>query len=139
MYLYGIKRADCPSPYRIGFLSKGQNPKKEEPLSFLQSLTQKEFARFNALFYAYLTGGEDQLTRENFHPPTGAPDLIQFKKGDYRIIGFKDGLDLIICTHGFKKRTYPTPSGEVEHAYRVRAKYYASKDDQSLVVNENEV
>ena len=49
--------------------------------------------------------------------------IYEFKKGQVRILWFWERGRVMICTHGFSKKSKKTPPGEIKHAKSCRAIY----------------
>lgn len=57
-------------------------------------------------------------------------DLFEFKTtGGLRILAFWDEGRLIVCTHGFMKKSQKTPKKELERGMRLREQYFAAKTE----------
>jgi phage-related protein len=136
MFYCDIKRTDSKPSFTVRFVSKTDSKPVFEALNYLKSLSKAESAGIKALFSTFLEYGYVNLTHENMHPPTDAPDLLQFRKGRHRILCFKDGDTMIVCTHGFFKKTGPTPLDEVIKARKIRDKYFESKESGNLKSHE---
>jgi len=55
--------------------------------------------------------------------------VFEFKtKGGVRVMGFWDEGLLIVCTHGFLKKSQKTPSCEIDRAVVARGEYFAAKE-----------
>ncbi|MBT9517933.1 MAG: type II toxin-antitoxin system RelE/ParE family toxin [Methyloversatilis discipulorum] len=55
-------------------------------------------------------------------------EIYEFKKGDYRLLWFKGhGETVVICSHGFVKKSQKTPTSEVDAAAAWRKAYFDSK------------
>jgi phage-related protein len=63
--------------------------------------------------------------------------IYEFKKGDFRLLWFKgnDGT-VVICTHGFRKKSQQTPTSEVDAAAAWRATYLSSLASQDLTIED---
>jgi len=58
-------------------------------------------------------------------PGTG---LFEFKtSGGVRILAFWDEERLIVCTHGFLKKSQKTPKAELQRGKRLKDEYFAAK------------
>lgn len=55
------------------------------------------------------------------------PGLFEFRKGRIRIAWFCDEGTLVICTHGFVKKTQKTPPAEIHKAMSIRKRYFVDK------------
>jgi len=64
-------------------------------------------------------------------------DVWQTEQGRVRILWFYDKGRVIICAHGFVKRTQKTPEREKAVARQVLADYRAAKDADSLIFLED--
>ena len=51
-----------------------------------------------------------------------------FQSNDYRLLAFWDKTDnqntLVICTHGFIKKSQKTPKSEIQKALKIRLEYF---------------
>ena len=54
-------------------------------------------------------------------------DIWEFIQGRLRVFYFYDEGRLVVCTHGFVKKTQKAPKGEIATANRVREQYLAAK------------
>jgi phage-related protein len=64
-------------------------------------------------------------------------ELFEFKTGGgVRIIAFWDAKRMIICTHGFMKKSQKTPKPEIEKAETGRKAYFTTKAAGKLVYEE---
>jgi len=61
-------------------------------------------------------------------------DIFEFKAGSQRILYFYDIDRLIICSHGFAKKTQKCPSGQKAVAVACRRRYFEAKRDGELVI-----
>jgi len=52
---------------------------------------------------------------------------VQFGGNIFRLLGFFDGLELLILTNGFAKKTQKTPRKEIELAIRRKNEYFSRK------------
>ena len=53
--------------------------------------------------------------------------IWQFRADDIRVLWFYDKGKMIICTHGFIKKTNKTPRKQIEKAKQKMAEYFAAK------------
>lgn len=63
-------------------------------------------------------------------------EIWEFIKGRLRILWFYDQGRVIVCTHGFVKRTKKTPKQEISRAERIRRDYLAAKDNNMMTIQE---
>ena len=98
-------------------------------LSGLASNLEKEGRRMLGLLKRVAQRGPD-LNPEVCHQIEGK--LYQFAQGRIRILWFYDEGKIIICTHGFVKKTRKTPDNEKEHAKLIMKKYFEEKQSGPL-------
>ena len=65
-----------------------------------------------------------------------AGEIWEFIAGRLRVLWFYDQGKLIICSHGFMKRTRKIPSGEIERAQAAFDAYRAAKKGGNLKVED---
>lgn len=65
-----------------------------------------------------------------------AGEIWEFIAGRLRVLWFYEGGRLVICTHGFVKRTRKTPAGEIERAQAAYEAYQAAKKSGRLNVED---
>ncbi len=53
--------------------------------------------------------------------------LNEFKTHSLRVLWFWDADFMILCTHGFVKKSQKTPSGEIERAKKIKTMYEQAK------------
>lgn len=59
--------------------------------------------------------------------------IFEFKTtAGVRIMGFWDENRVIICSHGFLKKSRKTPPGEIDRAAVARREYFAAKEQNRL-------
>jgi|ERR1043165_6920193 phage-related protein len=57
-----------------------------------------------------------------------AEGLFEFKtRGGVRVLWFYDRERIIICTHGFIKKSQKTPPGEIERAQLIKRRYFEER------------
>ena len=66
--------------------------------------------------------------RETYRVLHGHANLVEFKRGEVRLLCFFDGPGRIVLVHGFKKKSDRTPPQEIERALRLRDAYLAEKE-----------
>ena len=64
-------------------------------------------------------------------------EIWELIAGRLRVLWFYDEGRLVICSHGFVKRTRKTPTGEIDRAQAAYNAYQAAKRDRSLFVEES--
>ncbi|MDD5761564.1 MAG: type II toxin-antitoxin system RelE/ParE family toxin [bacterium] len=60
------------------------------------------------------------------------PGLFEFRKGRIRIAWFYDEGTLVICTHGFVKKTQKTPTAEIHKAMSIHRRYFVDKRNGNI-------
>ena len=92
---------------------------------------QNEFARLRALLDR--TAEQGTVRNEQKFRFFKREKVFEFKtRGGARVMGFWDEQRLIICSHGFLKKSQKTPQGELARAVVARAAYFAAKQSQRL-------
>jgi phage-related protein len=66
-----------------------------------------------------------------------AGEVWELIAGRLRVLWFYDEGRLVVCSHGFVKRTRKTPAGEIERAHAACAAYRAAKKDGTLKMEES--
>jgi len=66
-----------------------------------------------------------------------AGEIWEFIAGRLRVLWFYDEGRLVVCSHGFLKRTRKTPGGEIERAQAACEAYQAAKKNRTLKVEES--
>ena len=66
-----------------------------------------------------------------------AGEIWELIAGRLRVLWFYDEGRLVVCSHGFVKRTRKTPAGEIERAQASCAAYRAAKQNASLKVEDS--
>lgn len=87
---------------------------------------QKEFAKLRALLDR--TAEHGTIRNDQKFRFFNAEKVFEFKTpGGVRVMGFWDEGRIIICSHGFLKKSQKTPERELARAVAARAKYFADK------------
>jgi mRNA-degrading endonuclease RelE of RelBE toxin-antitoxin system len=68
-----------------------------------------------------------------FKKLSGTDELYEFKSNDLRLLCFWDDGSLIICTHGFIKRTQKAPKSEIERGEKMKREYFDAKANGTLI------
>ena len=64
--------------------------------------------------------------------------LFEFIQGRLRVLYFYDEGRIVICTHGFVKKSQKTPQSQVEHALQVMKRYFEDKKIGEIQICEEE-
>lgn len=105
-------------------------------LEFLDGLgtdMQKDSDRMLVLLEKVALGGPLRNDKQS-HKIEG--DIWEFIQGRLRVLYFYDEGRVVVCTHGFVKKTQKAPKGEIATANRVREQYLAAKRQGSLFIEE---
>lgn len=62
--------------------------------------------------------------------------LLEFRPGVLRILWFYDAGRVVVCSHGFVKRSRKTPKGEIDRAREARRRYFEAKSRGALEIEE---
>ena len=65
-----------------------------------------------------------------------AGEICELIAGRIRVLWFYDEGQVVICSHGFVKRTQKTPRSEIDRAQEACNAYRTAKKDRSLVVED---
>ena len=102
-----------------------------EFLSQLKRDDVNEFAKIIALLDR--TAHHGVIKNEQKYRYFKSEKVFEFKtRGGVRVMGFWDEGMLIVCTHGFLKKSQKTPPGEIERAVVLRRDYFAAKEQGLL-------
>lgn len=75
--------------------------------------------------------GPRSLPIETSHQIEG--DIYQISKGQLRVLYFYDKQRVIICTHGFFKKSGKTPPQEITRATTIRDDYFAALNKGAIL------
>lgn len=103
-----------------------------EFIAELPSNLSKDGDRLLALFEHVGERGPQHLPAERCH--TLAPDIWEFICGRLRVAWFYDEGRMIVCSHGFIKKSQKTKRQDVELAVRARGSYFADKTAGKIYV-----
>lgn len=92
--------------------------------------------RLIALFDYVVENGPRRLPEDRCHQI--AEDIWEFITGKLRIAWFYDEGKLIVCTHGFVKKSQKTKKSDIERAVNAKKLYFKAKETNSLIRIENE-
>lgn len=81
--------------------------------------------------------GPEALTKFNSHQVDPLDKGVwQFTVGKIRVLFFYDDGKVIVCSHGFKKKTQKTPKSEQDAARRAKQIYLEDKKKNRLEIRE---
>jgi phage-related protein len=138
MFLFEI----CHAVYKV--VAIGSLPDGCQLLDFISELganLQKDGDRVLALLKRVARDGPPR-NLEICHQIEGK--INQFTQGRIRVLWFYDEGKIIICTHGFVKKTPKTPTREINHAKALMKYYFEAKGKGMIEIipweegNENE-
>lgn len=72
------------------------------------------------------------LTDAISHQLDSEHQIFEFKKVNVRLIYFKDGGSIVVCTEAFLKKSQKTPRQKIEAAIRMKKEYLAAKAANQL-------
>ena len=133
----------CPfrTPWTVLALGTEKKCELHDFLEELMRSSQRTFKRLTAILERASQGGpqfhNDQICKRL--KGTDGGSFLEFKckvKGGHgaRILGFIDEGRLIICTHGFSKKTNRTPAKEIEKLKKAYESYMQAKKNNEIVV-----
>lgn len=61
-------------------------------------------------------------------------DIWQIRKGQLRVLWFYDKGRVIVCTHGFIKKSRGTPKLQIDAAFRTLEQYHSAKAAGLLII-----
>jgi phage-related protein len=61
-------------------------------------------------------------------------EIYEFIQGRLRILWFYDRGRLIICSHGFVKKSQKTPRNEISRAIAEKDRYFAAVKDRDITI-----
>ncbi len=111
----------------------GESQTDCELSSFFSSLDpnqKQDERRMLRLLKRVADRGADDLNTEICHQIEGK--LYQFRQGQLRVLWFYDQNRIVICTHGFFKKTRKTPEPEKHHAKEMMQRYFQEKERAPL-------
>lgn len=86
-----------------------------------------EFAKISALLDR--TANHGVIKNEQKYRFFKKEKVFEFKtQGGVRIMGFWDKGQLVVCSHGFLKKSQKTPPGEIDRAAVARREYFVAKE-----------
>ncbi len=104
--------------------AQGRQP-AETFLAELQVDRRAEYIGLLALFQRYADFGVLH-NREQFKQLAGTdPTLVEFKKGQARVLGFYNGPGVLVLTHGLIKKRDRLDPADIDRAHRIRAEHIA--------------
>lgn len=133
MYYIDLPKVAPNAHFQVRFISTSDSEDDSEAIEYINSLKKGESDGYLALFSTFMESGTDKFTYANFHPIKIEKGLYQFLKGRHRLVCFFDEDDtIVICTHGFLKKTDPSPKDQIQHADKLKMKYFSAKEDGGL-------
>lgn len=117
----------CHALYKV--FAIGTSPDQCQLLDFLSELganLQKDGDRVLALMKRV---GRDGAPRNPDICHQIERKIYQFTQGRIRVLWFYDGGKIVICTHGFVKKTPRTPTREINQAKALMKNYFLAKEE----------
>lgn len=113
------------------------SPRGECPLlEFLGGLNAELAADGRAMLRLLSLASEQGPPRNTELSHKLAGEIWEFIAGRLRVLWFYDEGRVIVCSHGFMKRTRKTPMSEIDRAQAARRGYRAAKWTRTLRVTE---
>ncbi|MEE9338328.1 MAG: type II toxin-antitoxin system RelE/ParE family toxin [Methylococcaceae bacterium] len=104
-----------------------------ELLDFLYSIPpnmEKSKTALLALFDHVADNGPRDLPDKLSHQIDSG--IWEFIKGRIRVLWFYDEGKIVICSHGFIKKTQTTPKSEIDKVTKIKSKYIDCKNEGSI-------
>ncbi len=118
----------------IAFPKPPELPDPCPTLAFLKEQMEANAADVAKMTSLLTRAARDGVTnQEKFKLLPGSDDIWEFRAGALRILCFRDDGALILCTHGFVKKSQKAPVSEIERAERYRTQYFAAKTHKHLI------
>jgi phage-related protein len=96
---------------------------------YFDSLTNKQFEKIS--FVLDIIEQINIVPRKYFKKLKGANEIwevrVQHGNNIFRILGFLDGVDLVVLNHAFTKKSQKTPSKEIATAEKRKQDYFNQK------------
>lgn len=139
MYIFDIVpaklRKEHGYPWRLVYVSD-QADSKNSPfrqyLEVLRDKNQDEFDNLMQFFRACSEHGPEGLPSKTRHHLDQNNQIFEFIKGRHRIAWFYDEGKIVVCTHGFFKKTQKAPKEEQQKAAKLKEEYFAAKKHGNL-------
>jgi phage-related protein len=108
-----------------------------EILEFIQDVRKSqpnELSKITALFKDAAQRGPPQNT-EKFKKLKNTDGIYEFRISKLRLLCFYDNAEasLIVCTHGFIKKTQKTPEKHITHAEQLKREYFNKQQEGTLI------
>ncbi len=96
---------------------------------YLDTLSNKQVEK--VLFVLELVESLDVIPRKFFKKLEATGDIwevrVQLGNNIFRLLGFFDGVDLIVLNHAFTKKTQKIPENEIKIAEQRKKDYFLSR------------
>lgn len=87
------------------------------------------------LFERFSRSGRDTFNDDLCHYVDKDEKIWEFIKGDIRVLWFYGkGSRIVVCSHGFIKKSRKTPIKEINHAVAIKKEYENAAKQNKLVV-----
>jgi hypothetical protein len=106
----------------------------EKGETFLDALDpdEKEGVKIAANLARWASVGSEHFPSERMHLIDPATRLYQLRINDCRIMWFYDQHKVIICCHGYRKKSTKIPSGELTKGNAAKAAYLEAKQQGQI-------
>lgn len=90
------------------------------------------------LFERFATSGRETFNDDLCHYVDKDEKIWEFVKGDIRVLWFYGaGNRIIICTHGFIKKSQKTPQKEINRAISIKEQYLKAEKNKTIEIIED--
>lgn len=126
-----LKQIINSGPLRIAAYSSDGG--KCELLEFMWELKRDKPREFKAMYDLFRQASARRIPPRSEKVKYLGEGIFEFKKGDARVLWFEDGAGrLIVCSHGFTKKSQETPDIEFARAVERKKNYFRDKDSGRL-------
>jgi phage-related protein len=133
-----LKPLPVAGRFKIYALKTGNSCLAEEFLDIQSSQMPDEVAKMMRLLD---NAARDGQPRNKEKCNTLGDKIFEFKTKKLRLAWFWDAGCIIVCSHGWIKKSQKTPTGEIDRAIAARAAYFDAKDKNQIQIltleNEN--
>lgn len=96
-------------------------------LEFLEAMENEAKADLQQLTKLFNLTAEQGVIKNKEKCRPLKEGIFEFKANQLRVLWFYDQNRIIICSHGFKKKSRKPPAREIERALKIKAQYFAEQ------------
>lgn len=105
-------------------------------MEFLGELSRDYPSEFKGIYDLFKQSSGSRIPARSRHVKSLGDGIFEFKKGDARVLWFEDGGDrLVICSHGFIKKSQETPDVEFDRALDRKKRYFKDKASGKILAD----